>query len=105
MSNERKPWTPGPWSADKYDTLRAPDGKQVIVYNAGIAFACSGGSAEQRANARLISKAPKMAEMLEQMVACFGDIAGSSVARAEQEIQLIEDARLLLAEIEKGNTP
>lgn len=55
-------FTPGPWEKDKYDCLRSPEGKQVGVWGAGIAWVQR--DEESEANARLIAAAPDMYEAL-----------------------------------------
>ena len=58
-------FTKGPWVKTKYGQLYGPDGKQIEVYNLGVAMTShSGVSDSASANTALMIAAPDMYEAL-----------------------------------------
>lgn len=58
--------TPGPWVRSRHGQLFGANGRQVEVWDAGIAWASR--SPETEANARLIAAAPELLEALQTLV-------------------------------------
>jgi hypothetical protein len=75
-------FTPGPWVKDRHDQLFGIDGKQVCVWNAGIAF--SSRDEETEANARLIASAPEMFDALVAVNKCGN--GGAKLSRVASDM-------------------
>lgn len=88
MSENKTPWTPGPWH-DAKDFGLLPETTRCVVLSTvwgRIATMSYPDSGSDEANARLIAAAPEMAELLETITAVPGDMcsvaAATSKARA-----------------------
>lgn len=86
--------TPGPWVKDRHGQLRSPQGKQVGVWDAGIAWVQR--DEESEANARLIAAAPDLLEALKQAV----DREEYGKEEGDEVPQWLLDARAAIAKAE-----
>ena len=99
MKNACK-WTPGPWHCGTFRTYGESPGVDIgAADNSNVALVhhqyLDRNAAETKANARLISKAPEMVELLKRSERVFrtGD-------QRALEVELLGNMRALLAEIE-----
>ncbi len=87
MSEEKQGFTPGPWTQDKYGTLKGSNGADVVEYRSGIASAGSPKD-EYRANTRLRNAAPQLLEALKRITDQIERVGDS-----RKDAPWIEDAR------------
>lgn len=85
-------WTPGPWVKDRLDQLRAPDGRQVGVWGAGMAWVSRDDEAE--ANAKLIAAAPDLYSALERLQRNFALLLSGKPVRDVAETEAEVNAAL-----------
>lgn len=82
--------TPGPWVKGKFGQLYGASGRQVGVWDAGIARVSR--DAEAEANARLIAAAPELLAACEEMIGTlwFKSPHGSDVINADAYKQMTD---------------
>lgn len=80
-------FTPGPWERDRHGQLKSPDGRMVVVWDAGIAFGQR--DRETEANASLIAAAPELYEALEEACEAIRELRLSDghAARTGEEVR------------------
>jgi hypothetical protein len=106
------PWTPGPWTRNRYGELIGANGKPIVFGNFGAGLVSASENPEAVSNTTLAHAAPEMAEALAKaerhMVSVYRAMSpagnvGDENAFADND-PIVRDIRALLSRI-RGDAP